>query len=327
MKQVFKEKRILALALLIYLSGIVIDSSLEYIHQRDAGLDHIDEQLLTTVGFAENILNEDLVDHGAVSIEEEYKLANKLQSLAERMQVSYIYGLTKIDDKIRFIISNHESNGNSITEFKRMFMTEYAEAPEAAFEAFAKGGVKFSQFHDHWGDFRSIFFPLVAADGHAYVIGVDIKISRVLANARQSVYTALIYAFFLALMVLPLIYSYIRTLHRHYQEKLKTVQMHPITGLPNKRNLESELNQNDNNTLILMEIENFEAITNVIGVAAADSLILKLSWHLQEQDFKGLSQCRLFHLEDNLFALHGDDTLSKGQVEKTTSTVYRLMDK
>ncbi|MCP3663447.1 MAG: hypothetical protein GY696_13315, partial [Gammaproteobacteria bacterium] len=129
------------------------------------------------------ILNEDLADHGSVSIEEEYKLALKLQSLAERMQVSYIYGLTKKDDKIRFIASNLEPNKKSITKFKRMFMTEYTEAPEAAFEAFDKGVVKFSQFHDHWGDFRSIFFPLVAEDGHAYVIGVDIKISRVLANA------------------------------------------------------------------------------------------------------------------------------------------------
>ncbi len=326
-KQVFKEHKFLALALLIYLSGVIVDSFIEYTHQRDAGLDHINEQLLTTVGFAETILNEDLVDHGSVSIEEEYELANKLRSLAERMRVRYIYSLTKSDDIIKFIVSNHGANGNSITKFKRMFLTEYTEAPEAAFEAFAKGEVKFSQFHDHWGDFRSIFFPLVAADGHAYVIGVDIKISRVLENARQSVYKALVYALFLSLMVLPLIYSYIRTVHRHYQEKLKAAQMHPITGLPNKRSLEFDLNLNDNNTLILIEIENFEAITNVIGVAAADSLILKLSWHFQELDLEGLSQCRLFHLEDNLFALHGDDTLSKDQVNTIASTVYHLMDK
>ncbi|MCP3663448.1 MAG: EAL domain-containing protein [Gammaproteobacteria bacterium] len=91
--------------------------------------------------------------------------------------------------------------------------------------------------------------------------------------------------------------------------------------------MESDLNQNDNNTLVLIEIENFEAITNVIGVAAADSLILKLSWHLQELDFEGFSQCRHFHLEDNLFALHGDAALSKNQVNKIASTVYHLMDK
>ncbi len=330
MKRIIKEQKFLVFAMLIYLCGIIADSFFEYFHERDAGLNDIDEQLLTTVGFAETLLHdflkENVVGDRPATIEEEYELALKLQNLAKRMGVSYIYALIKPDDKIRFVISNPAPDENTISEFERLHLTEYTEAPEAAFLAFESGEVKFSQFHDRWGDFRSVFFPLVFADEHLYIIGVDINIDRVLVNARQSVYKALGYGLFLALLILPLIYSYIRMLRRHYQEKLKMAQMHPITGLPNKRNLEFELSGTDKNTLVLLELENFEAITNVIGVAAADSLILKFSWHFQELDIIDLSQCSFYHLEDNLFALHCDNQLAKDRVKKITSKVYRLLD-
>ncbi len=126
------------------------------------------------------------VDDISFTIEDEYKLALKLLSLADRMRVSYIYSLIKHDGKIKFIVSNPEKNDNSISEFKRMYLVEYSEAPEAAFAAFKDGKVKYDEYHDRWGNFRSVFFPLVMADGQPYVIGVDIGISQILVNSSES---------------------------------------------------------------------------------------------------------------------------------------------
>ncbi len=329
-KYIVKEQKLLILALLIYLSGIIVTSFFEYFHLRNTGLNRIDDQLLTTVGFAETLvhdfLHKDLADQNSISIDEEYALALKLQQLSTQMQVGHIYALMKQDEIIRFAVSSADHDVNSISKYQRILSTEFADAPDAVFAAFADGEMKFAQIHDHWGDFRSIFFPLKLNKGNLFIIGVDISISQVLTNVRQSIYKAVGYGLFLVLIIAPLIYSYTSSLRRNYNEKLLAAQTHPITGLPNKRSLEFDLNQYDKNRLVLIEIENFEAITNVIGVAAADNLILKFSCHLQELQVEGLSQCKLFHLEDDLFALQGDDTLSEEQIKLITSAVYALTD-
>ncbi len=330
LKNILKEQKLLILALLIYLSGIIADSLFEYSHLREAGLNRIDQQLLTTVSFAESLvhdfLHKDLADQNSITVEEEYALALKLQRLSAQMQVGHIYAMMKQDETVNFVVSSLDQDVDSISNYKQTLSTEFEDAPDAVFAAFADGEIKFAQIHDHWGDFRSIFFPLRISNSDLFVIGVDISISRVLANVRQSIYKAAGYGLFLVLIIVPLIYSYIKTLRRNYSEKLTAAQTHSITGLPNKRSLENNLDRYYKSSLILIEIANLEAITNVIGVAATDSLVLKLSCHLQELQVDGVSHCKLFHLEDKLFAFQGDDTLKEDQMKLISSTAYHLID-
>ncbi len=330
MNSIFRKQNFLVYSLLIYFSGVFLDSYFEYFHGRDAGLDVIDEQLLISVGFAQEVLYEYMHIHTpgvAVTIEEEYKLALKLQHLAERMKVKNIYSLVLDEGIIKFTVSNPEEDEHSISEFKRMHLLEYVEAPEAAYAAFTNREVKFEEYRDRWGDFRSVFFPYVRDDGTVYVIGADVEIDQLLANSRKGFYTALISGLCLAILIFPLMYSYIRTLRRHYHEKIKLAHSHPITGLPNKRSMDFELDLADKNKLILIEIENLEAITNVFGLDATDSLILEFASHLQELKVEGLSHCRFFHLEDNLFAIHGDEALTRESVMNITSTAYNVLGK
>ncbi len=56
MSSIYKKQKFLILSLLIYCFGITLYNYSEYFHQRNAGLGAINEQLLTTVGFAEDIL-------------------------------------------------------------------------------------------------------------------------------------------------------------------------------------------------------------------------------------------------------------------------------
>ncbi len=330
MNIIFKKQKFLIFSLLIFLSGVSLNSYFEYFHARDSGLDAIDEQLLITAGFSQEILHDYIHKHAdgpAVPIEDEYELALKLQHLADRMKVSYIYSLIKDDGKIKFMVSNPEESGKSISKYKRMYMLEYIEAPEAAFAAFANGKVKYGEYHDRWGDFRSVFFPFIRDDEKLYVIGVDVEIGQVLANSRKSGYTALISGLCLAMLIIPLMYSYIRTFRRHYHEKIKLAHSHPITGLPNKRSMDFNLDLAEENKLILIEIENLETITNVFGVDATDGLILNFASHLQELKIESLLQCRFFHLEDNLFAILGDETLTRESVEDITSTAHEVLSK
>ncbi len=329
LRQFHRKQKFFLVALLIYLSGVFAYSYYEYFCGLNAELDKIDEKLLTAVAFSESLLeetiNNNLVDEQAVTIESEYRLALKLQKLADRMQLSYIYSLIMRDGHILFISSNPTPEEKSIDQYEPVFLTHYHEAPASLIKAFNTGTVQYGQYKDRWGSFRSVFFPHQTVDGQTHVIGVDANIKQVLNAARNSFLRAFAYGLCMLLLIGPLVYSYARTLRRHYQEKLKAVQMHPVTALPNKRYMETELNNHEDNNLVLFEIENFETITNTIGVAATDSLLLKLSCHLQELDAVKSSCYKLFHLQDNQFALCSHDLLSIKQVEDIASTVYRLL--
>ncbi len=223
MNSILRKQKFLVLSLVIYFSGVFLDSYFEYFHGRDAGLDAIDEQLLTSVGFAQETLYEYMHTHTpgvGVTIEEEYELGLKLQQIAERMNVKTVYSLVLDEGVIKFTVSNPEEGETSISKFKRMHLLEYAEAPQTVFAAFANREVKYDEYRDRWGAFRSVFFPFVRDDGTIYVIGADVEIDRVLANSKKGFYTALISGFCLAILIFPLMYSYIRTLRRHYREKI-----------------------------------------------------------------------------------------------------------
>ncbi len=329
LRQFYRKQKFFVIALLIYMSGVFAYSYTEYSHGLNAELNKIDEKLLTAVAFSETLLeetiNNNLVDEQPVTIEDEYRLALKLQELVDRMQLSYIYSLTMRDGHILFISSNPAPEEKSIDQYEPVFLTHYKEAPASVLTAFTTDTVQFDQYKDRWGSFRSVFLPHHTTDGQTHVIGVDIHIDQVLNAARNSFLRALAYGFVLILLIVPLVFSYVRTLRRHYQEKLKAVQMHPVTALPNKRYMETELNNHEDNNLVLFEIENFETITNTIGVAATDSLLLKLSCHLQELDAVKSSCYKLFHLQDNQFALCSHDLLPIKQVEDIASTVYRSL--
>ncbi len=86
--------------LAVYLAGILTFSFVEYHHIRSSLLDDIDHQLLTTISYAEPVLHETLgenvLGHQEIGREVAYRLALKLQSLADTMQVDYIYSIIAV---------------------------------------------------------------------------------------------------------------------------------------------------------------------------------------------------------------------------------------
>src|SRR3546814_6045185 len=68
------------------------------------------------------------------------------------------------------------------------FFTLYDTAPEELYRSFADGRVRFDEYSDSFGRFRSIYMPVTAADGGVHVIGADIDLSRL----DQRVHAALV---------------------------------------------------------------------------------------------------------------------------------------
>ncbi len=315
------------LALLVYLIGAVAYGIIEYTHELEAELGRIDEKLVSAANFGNSTLHhladEVLLDSKTLSKGEDYQLALKLQEIADRFDVVYVYGLIKQDNNILFFGSNPAIGEDSLAQFKPVFLSNYYDASPGVFEAFETGRVKFDQYEDRWGHFRSVFLPYQIADEQLYVIGADVNIDEVFALARKSFAWAVVYGVFLLLIVSPFIFAYIRVIRRYYREKIMTAYRHPITGLPNKRWLEVELDKHNDNKLVLFEVENFDKIGNLIGVAATDSLTLKISSRLQDFDARELRHCEFYHLEDNQFALYNHENLSARQVKDVATLTNR----
>ncbi|MCP4404307.1 MAG: GGDEF domain-containing protein [bacterium] len=327
MRNSFKEKKFFVYALLIYLSGVIAYAYMEYHHVRGKLQAELDQRLLLAVSSAEAVMHGTLGDNitgiRQIGLEDEYGLALVLKSLVDRMRVFYIYCTIERDGKIHFISSSPEPHETSIDNYKSVFLSEYYDAPASLYESFEQNTVKFSEYKDHWGIFRSVFVPFKTSNDQTYVIGVDVKIEHIIAASRESTLAALLGSLIMALLIVPVMISYLRTLRRHYREQLISAQTHQLSGLPNKRFLESELNRHEENQLILINVENIKAITNVIGIAGADSLVLKITYHLQQALSCEQTGFGVYHLDDDQFALYCHEPVSKDYLEQLAATVFR----
>ncbi|MEO0443422.1 MAG: EAL domain-containing protein [Pseudomonadota bacterium] len=331
MRKWFKANTAFATAVAVYLLGIIGYAAFEYQQARRVSLQAIDEQLLTTVSFAENILQqqvgERLSGDSPLTIDEDYFLSLKLQELAERMQVVYVYSLIRRDDAIFFTSSNPTPEEMATNDLEYVFLSAYEEAPSAAHLAFSSGEIQYAQYKDRWGAFRSVFFPLSLASGQRYVIGVDINIARVGEAALASLLKAILYGLSLALIVFPMVCVYLKTIRAHYQQRLDSLKVHPLTGLPNQRQLQQLIGNSDNEQLLVVEIENFDHIASTFGVWTSDEIILKLAFRLQELAVSGIEHCRWYQLDEHQFALFSTHYFSEKQTRLIVSSVFRCLTK
>ncbi len=325
-KQVLIKHKFFAVSIGIYLTGVLIFSVLTYFQKQEMALHEIDDKLVITAAFARDVLDGHLggnvVRHRSLSPEEEYRLALELRELADRMHVSYIYSLIEHDGSIAFVVSNPTPEEDTFSEFRPLNLRPYTEAPAAALTALKTATVRVDEYEDRWGAFRSVFFPFQTTDRKTYLVGVDVKIDKVRAAARGGQIFAIVYATLLGLLVVPVIVSHLRTLRIHYREKLQAARSHPITGLPSRQCLEIELQKCEQNKLLIIEITNFEAITNVIGVGESDGLMLKLSCHLNELKREISSPYELYQLEENLFAIYIEQSISIEHLDEIARKVY-----
>src|SRR3546814_15062896 len=78
--------------------------------------------------------------------------------------------------------------------------TLYDTAPEELYRSFADGRVRFDEYSDSFGRFRSIYMPVTAADGRVHVIGADIDLARL----DQRLHDALVQSIAIGIALLTL---------------------------------------------------------------------------------------------------------------------------
>ncbi len=332
MKELFKNKAFV-FAIVFYLSGIVVYSSLEFFHSRNNALKDIDARSLATVSFAENLLHNKLghqiVGQGLLTPDEDFLLSLNLQELAERIPVTYIYSVIQQGDKILFTSSNpspDEVLSKDFSTYETVYLTHYGDAPPELLKTFRTELKQYADYQDKWGRFRSLFFPLKHVSGQTYVIGIDIDATEVVTSAYISLLKALAYGLLLGVIAFPLACVALRAIQREYRLKVEALYLHPITGLPNKRRLQHILSDETNTFshchLLLIEIENFSRISTAIGVSKTDQLMVQLAHSISDTNTEYFDLYQIFHCADDLFAVYSTYDFNQTQLSNMTSDIF-----
>lgn len=121
----------------------------------------------------------------SISQDEFDKVQKRLSRFANDSGFVYVYSYMKFGDEIRTVATSATSN-----ELKDGTQTGYfalyKTAPAKLYQSFKDGRVRFDEYHDSFGSFRSIYKPIRSSDGRIIVIGADIDLASLDERLRQA---------------------------------------------------------------------------------------------------------------------------------------------
>jgi sigma-B regulation protein RsbU (phosphoserine phosphatase) len=178
-------QRLLWGILLVSVIAISIDTLLTYNELRKNVLEGIDASLKTAAYGVSHILPPEfharIGDQNSISEKEHLKNVTLLTDFARETGLKYVYSYMKFGDRIRYISGSDDPEDIQKGTYDRFF-TPYDTPPDSMRRSFADGKIRYDQYTDQYGSFRSVFIPLKTTNGKIYVVGADIPIT--LLNER-----------------------------------------------------------------------------------------------------------------------------------------------
>ncbi|MBK1641886.1 hypothetical protein CKO12_08380 [Chromatium okenii] len=160
-----------------------------YEHQRQTVLREIDDRLFVAAESV-RLLSDDfhtLLAHPETISSQHYRtLLDRLSQFATVAQLDYLYTVIKRDDVVQFTLSSYTAEELARGELNVLF-DPYDDASAGLHSALDTRRLQHDQYHDEWGEFRSVFVPARASDGTEYVIGADLS----LAGIQEALYVVL----------------------------------------------------------------------------------------------------------------------------------------
>ena len=175
-----KKSKLFFIAMMVYVTLVVIYGAYSYISSKKNLLKRLDEKLIFAASNIKHVLprkfHDIAIDKNAISSETDIKNGKKLSQYIKNTNIIYVYTLIRKDNKTYFTSSSNtdtEIENNDITSY----FENYSEASENTIATFDKNTPTFDTATDRWGTFRSVLIPLYSPNGNLYVAGADIDIS------------------------------------------------------------------------------------------------------------------------------------------------------
>ncbi|ATE67477.1 stage II sporulation protein E [Rhizorhabdus dicambivorans] len=172
--------QLLLLLFVLNLVAAVAYSAMLYTIDRREIIAGIDDKLRTAAHAVHEILPEDYHPrvHGPTSIPpaEFDRLQQTLSRFADRSGLVYVYTYMRFGRSI-YTVSTSATPHEVETGTQVRYWTRYDTAPAKLYRSFADGLVRFDEYEDSFGRFRSIYMPIKAYDGRSYVVGADVELA------------------------------------------------------------------------------------------------------------------------------------------------------
>jgi sigma-B regulation protein RsbU (phosphoserine phosphatase) len=112
-------------------------------------------------------------------------LQARLSSFADESHFTYVYSYMKFGKQIRTVATSatpEEVRNGTETKYFALYDT----APAKLYASFADGRVRFDEYDDSFGRFRSIYVPGRSPNGDVYVLGADVDLGRLDQRLREA---------------------------------------------------------------------------------------------------------------------------------------------
>jgi sigma-B regulation protein RsbU (phosphoserine phosphatase) len=155
----------------------------------------IDGRLRTAVNAVREIVPADyhqrITGPNSISPAEFDALQKRLSRFADASGLMYTYTYMRFDNRIHTVATS--ATPREMREGRpTRFFTLYDTAPRELYRSFEDGRVRFDQYGDSFGRFRSIYVPVRTGDGRMFVIGADVDLAMVGQRLEQALKTSIL---------------------------------------------------------------------------------------------------------------------------------------
>jgi sigma-B regulation protein RsbU (phosphoserine phosphatase) len=123
--------------------------------------------------------------------DEYYRLQYRLSRFADASNLVYVYTYMQFGHEIR-TVSTSATPKEWQTQTRTPFFALYDTAPKALRQSFADGKVRFDEYSDSFGRFRSIYLPVEGVDGRRYIVGADVDLAMVQERTLGALRTSIL---------------------------------------------------------------------------------------------------------------------------------------
>lgn len=200
-------RQLLLLLFILNIVAAITYSTMLYSIDRREIIAGIDDRLATAVHAVREMIPEGYHHRvrgpDSISAREFDAIQSRLSRFADRSNLVYVYSYMRFGPHIHTVATS--ATRREIAEGRETrYFARYDTAPAELYRSFMDGHVRFDEYEDSFGRFRSIYLPVRSSDGRVHVIGADIALDSLderLAEALRTSVLAGVAMFVLSMVV------------------------------------------------------------------------------------------------------------------------------